>query len=113
MLLVPLLASLALAAAVMELVRRRRLREEFSWLWVGGALGALVLSVSEAARDGLADLLNMEPANALLAVGLVFMAGVCLDISTKVSKLANQQKNLAQDLARLDKRLSDLERDDA
>ena len=39
MLLVPLLASVALLAVVLELVRRRKLREELSWLWVvGGAV---------------------------------------------------------------------------
>ncbi|HCP46085.1 MAG TPA: DUF2304 domain-containing protein, partial [Deltaproteobacteria bacterium] len=39
----PLLASIALLIAVADLVRRRRLREEFSWIWILGAAGALVL----------------------------------------------------------------------
>ena len=107
--LLPLLASLALALAVVDLVRRRRLREEFSWIWVCGAAGALVLSVWAGAREALADLLGIEPPVAVLVACGLFLVLVALDISTKVSKLANQQKNLAQGMARLEKRLADLE----
>ena len=105
----PLIASLALALAVVDLVRRRRLREEFSWLWVLGSAGALVLSLWRGGREALADALGTEPPTAVLIVCGLFLVLVALDISTKVSKLANQQKNLAQGVARLEKRLSDLE----
>ena len=111
----PLLASIALLIAVADLVRRRRLREEFSWIWILGASGALVLSLSETARLGLGGILGTtgNTPTTLVAAGLLFLAGVCLDISTKVSRLANQQKNLAQDLARIGKSVEDLRRDTA
>jgi hypothetical protein len=105
-------ASIALAAAVIELVRRRRLREEFSWLWVLGSGGALVLSIWEGGRDGLGRLMGTNPETAVLTTGLVFLVLVALDISTKLSRIANQQKNLAQGHTRLDKRLVDLETED-
>jgi len=108
----PLVASLALALAVIDLVRRRRLREEFSWIWGCGATGALVLSLWEAAREGLGRLLGTDAEGGALAAGLLFLVLVCLDLSTKVSRLANQNKNLAQQLARSAKRLADLEQDD-
>jgi len=107
----PLIASIALALAVIELVRRRRLREEFSWVWVLGATGALILSLWAGARDGLARMLGTDPTTAVVTLGLVFLVLVALDISTKVSRIANQNKNLAQGLARLEKRLGDLEDD--
>ncbi|HCP45186.1 MAG TPA: hypothetical protein DIU15_04045 [Deltaproteobacteria bacterium] len=74
-----------------------------------------MLSLSEAARLGLGSLLGTSDNThiTLVAAGLLFLAGVCLDISTKVSRLANQQKNLAQDLARLGKRVEDLTQDTA
>ena len=109
--LLPLVASVALALAVIDLVRRRRLREEFSWLWVLGSAGALVLSAWEGARQALASALDVDRPTAVLVVCGLFLALVALDISTKVSKLANQQKNLAQGVARLEKRLADLEGD--
>lgn len=80
-------------------------------MWVLGAVGALILSVWEGARVGLAELLGTEPDSAVLALGIVFLVVVALDISTKVSRIANQTKNLAQGLARLEKRLGDLEDD--
>jgi len=107
-----LLASLSLLAAVLELVRRRRLREEFSLLWVVGALGALALSLWDGARSQLAAALGTSEESALLATSALFLGMVCLDISTKVSRLANQQKHLVQEVARLEKRISDIERDD-
>lgn len=105
----PLLASLAVAAVVFDLVRRRRLREEFTWLWMLGTVGALVLCLVPPARAGLGRLLGTSAESAALAVALLFVVAVCLDVSTKVSTLANQQKNLAQGLGRLEKRLGDLE----
>lgn len=109
----PLVLSLAVAAAVLDLVRRRRLREEFSWMWILGGVAALSLSLWERARDGLARLLGTDAEGAVLTLAVLFLALICLDISTKVSRLANQQKNLAQGLGRLEKRLSDLERGEA
>lgn len=110
--LLPLLASVALLIAVLDLVRRRRLREEFSMLWVVGAGGALVLSCWDYGREQLASVLGTSEEAALLATAALFLALVCLDISTKVSRLANQQKNLVQEIARLEKRIGDLEGDD-
>ena len=111
--LLPLVLVLAVATAVLDLVRRRRLREEFSWMWVLGGAVALILGLWERARAGLARLLDTDAEGAVLTLALLFLALVCLDISTRVSRLANHQKNLAQNLARLEKRLSDLEHDAA
>ncbi len=108
----PLVLSLAVAAAVLDLVRRRRLREEFSWMWVLGGVAALILGLWERARTGLASLLGTDGEGAVLTLAVLFLALICLDISTKVSRLANQQKNLAQGLARLEKRIADVERDE-
>ena len=105
----PIIASVALLLAVLDLVRRRRLREEFSGIWVAGATGALILSAWGGARKELAELLGTSEQTALVAAAALFLALVCLDISTKVSRLANQQKNLVQEIARLEKRIADLE----
>jgi len=109
--LLALIASLSLLAAVLELVRRRRLREEFSVLWVAGAGGAFCLSIWGSGRAKLAAVLGTSEESALLATAALFMALICLDISTKVSRLANQQKHLVQELARMEKRIADVEKD--
>lgn len=111
MLLVPLIASVALLAVVLELVRRRRLREELSWLWVLAAGTAVVLSGSHSARDALGRLLGVDdPATGSLLTTSLFLAVLLLQLSVRVSALANHEKNLAQHLGRLEKRVADLER---
>ncbi len=108
----PLVLAFILLVAVLDLVRRRRLREEFSWLWVVGAGAALVLGAWAGPREALARALGVDGGLAVAALGMFFLGLVALDISTKVSRLANHQKNLAQTLGRLEKRLADLEDDD-
>ena len=115
MLLAPLIASVALLAVVLELVRRRRLREELSWLWVVGATTAVVLSGWEGGRTALATLAGTdERATASLLFTCIFLTVLLLQLSTRISGLANHEKNLAQHVARLEKRIADLEheRDD-
>ncbi len=80
-------------------------------MWALGAVGALILSLWEGGRAALAQAMGTEPDTAVLTLGIVFLVVVALDISTKVSRIANQNKNLAQGLARLEKRLGDLEDD--
>ncbi len=109
---VPLLLSLVLLVAVLDLVRRRHLREEFSWVWVAGAAAALVLGAWSGSREAFARALGVDEGLAVVTLGVFFLVLVALDISTKVSTLANHQKNLAQSVARLEKRLSDLEAED-
>ncbi len=106
---VPLLLSIVLLVAVLDLVRRRHLREEFSWLWVAGAGAALVLGAFAGPREAFAKALGVDEGLAVVTLGVFFLVCVALDISTKVSRLANHQKNLAQSVGRLEKRLADLE----
>ncbi len=110
----PLLAALILLLVVGELVRRRRLREEFSWMWILAAGGALVLSLSARSRELLGKLLGTgdDTHTSVIAVALLFLAGICLDLSSKVSRLAGGQKTIAQDLSRLRKEVRDLRRDE-
>ena len=101
--------ALLLLAAVLDLVRRRHLREEFSWVWVVGAATALALGAFARPREAFASALGVDEGLGVLTMAVFFLVLVALDISIKVSRLANHQKNLAQTLGRLDKRLCDLE----
>lgn len=111
MLLVPLAASVALLAVVLELVRRRQLREELSGLWVVGAATAVALSAWEGGRAALSTVLGTDQGStASLLLTCIFLSVLLLQLSTRVSGLANHEKNLAQHVARLEKRIADLER---
>jgi hypothetical protein len=99
---VALLATLALLILVLELVRRRRL----ALLWMSAAVALLVLAIWRDGLDVLADLMGIaDPANALfiLALGVTFV--LLLHFSVATSRLAEETKILAQEVARLDQEL--------
>ncbi len=108
-----LVILIVLLVAVVELVRRRLLREEFSWLWIGACLLSIFALVVPPARTWLASLLPGSDSTqlALALVGL-FLVALCLHFSIQVSAQSNRIKNLAQEVALLRKALDELQDDD-
>lgn len=95
-----LLASVATLALVLELVRRRRLREEYSLLWLATALVLIVLSLSRPLLDVLAEIVGIfYPPSALFLVAVVFILFILLHFSTVLTRLAQENKETAQQLA--------------
>lgn len=103
------IASFALVLVVLELIRRRRLRERYALLWLATGIALTALS---AWRDGLntiAGWLGVRgyPPAVLFAVGMLFIIAVLLHYSTVVSRLADQNVVLAQRIALLENELSE------
>ncbi len=98
------LASFALVLVVLELIRRRRLRERYALLWL---ITGLVLTGLSAWRDGLNTIAGWigvrgYPPAVLFAVGILFILAVLLHYSTVISRLSDQNLVLAQRLALLE-----------
>ena len=97
-----IIASLLLMALVVELVRRRKLREEYSWLWLltGGIIILLVVWY-----DLLLFITHLigavAPTTTLFIFGLLFLMIISLHYSIQISKLSHQVKETAQQLALL------------
>ena len=107
------IASLLLLLAVLELVRRRRLREKYALLWIVTAIVLLVLSVWRGAVTTIAQALGVSYGPAVLfAVGAVFVLVVLLHYSTVISALTDRSVVLAQRIAILEQRIEELERSD-
>lgn len=103
------LMALALLLFVLELVRRRRLREELALLWLATALVVMVLSLSRAALVQLAELLGIfTPTSALFLVAILFVLFMLLHVCTLLSRLMQENKALAQRLALLQRDQVDL-----
>jgi len=101
-------ASLLLLLVVLELIRGRRLKERYALLWLATGVVLLVLS---AWRDGLntiAGWLGVEtyPPAVLFAVATLFILLVLLHYSTVISKLTDENVDLAQRIALLEERVS-------
>lgn len=88
---------------VIELVRRRRLVERYALLWITAAIILVVLSLWADGLRVIADGLGIiAPVNALFLIGLGTVFVLALHFSVAFSRLSEETKILAQEVARLD-----------
>jgi hypothetical protein len=103
---VAVIVTALMLLVVLELVRRRRLAERYALLWMSVAVVLLVLAIWNDLLGSAADLVGIDLAsNALFlaAFGLAFV--LLLHFSVATSRLAEETKILAQEVARLDAEL--------
>lgn len=106
------LAGLAvLLVIVLELVRRRRFREEYSLLWIATVIVLLVLSLWKGFLKLIAKSLGIiYPPSALFVVGSVFILAILLHFSVVISSFKTENQELARRFAILELRLKQLEK---
>ena len=89
---------------VIDLVRRRRLVERYALLWITAAIVLVVLSLWSGGVHGIADAFGIRtPVNALFLLGLGTVFVLALHFSVAFSRLSEETKILAQEVARLDR----------
>lgn len=94
--------SSALLLYILEMVRRRKLREEYSILWLFGSIVILVLSIKQDWLVRIAHVFGIVyPPSFLFLVGILFILLILIHFSITVSKLYQMNKKMAQDLALL------------
>jgi len=95
-------ASLIVLLFILELVRQRRLREEYSLLWLGTAAVMIVLSVWRDLLHSLAQAVGIVyPPNLLFLLAAMFLLVILLYFSTVITKLTQENKEIAQEVALL------------
>jgi hypothetical protein len=103
------LAVLVVVGVVIELIRRRKLQERYALLWIATGAVMLVLALWRGALYGLARVTGVAyPPSALYMVAGLFVLVVLLHYSIVLSRLSDQNKTLAQRLAILESRQSEL-----
>ena len=101
--------SATLMFAVLELVRRRKLSDEYSLIWFVCAAALLVFSAWRDALHLAARLLGIHYPPAVLILVLVFFVFVVsLYFSVVVSRQRQQIEHLVEELALLDARVREL-----
>lgn len=104
-----LIIGAGLFLVILDLVRRRRLDERSSCLWLLTGLGILVLAVWYDLLLSISTLIGINlPTSTVFFFGVVFLMAVSLQQATKISKLADQVKNLTQKIAIMDSYIEDL-----
>jgi hypothetical protein len=97
-----IVASILIMVFVVDLVRRRKLREEYSWLWLLTGAVIILLVVWYELLVFITHLIGaIAPTTTLFIFGLLFLMIISLHYSLQISKLSHQVKEMAQQLTLL------------
>ena len=97
-----LLGATATLGVMVELLRRRQLSEKYAALWLIVGTGVLVVAVAPGVLSGAADLLGVQtPSNLLFFAGMLTLLIVCVHLSWEASRLEDETRSLAEEIALL------------
>ncbi len=106
-----ILLGLAVLFFVINLVRTKRLKEEYALLWLFMAAILVVAPLMIDWIDALSFAIGIDyPPALIIVIALICFALIFFQISVTISRFSNQIKTLTQDLALTRKRVEDLER---
>jgi hypothetical protein len=95
-----LVVSLLFIAYVLWLVRNRKLRETDSIVWILAGLAIFILAVWVRPLVFITDLIGAKfPVSTLFFSGLIFLTFISLWMTTRISRLSEEVKELAQKIA--------------
>jgi hypothetical protein len=106
-----LVISATLFGVVLGLARRRKLREEYTPIWL--AVSATLVFVSfrlDLLRELTRVLGAWTPSSTLFFLGELFLVAICLNYAVRLSRAGVQIKNLAQEVAILRARVDEIGR---
>jgi len=95
-----ILIAISIFITIIELIRRRKLREEYSWLWLMTGFILIVLALWTNLLRMVTYMIGaVVPTSTLFFCAIIFVILVCLQFSVKISQLTNNIKNLTQEIA--------------
>lgn len=103
-----IIASIVLLLFVLELVRKRKIKEEYSWFWllIGSAIFILVIWYDLLLF--ITQLIGSEtPMTTLFLFGFLFLLFVNIHYSVKISTFTEQIKRMVQKIGILSKEIED------
>ena len=104
-----LVASILLLGLVLELVRRQRFKERYALLWLVVALFGVGVGAFPRSIVWLAHLAHVQFLTVFFALSFLFLLGLVLSFSVVISRLSEQNRDLAQEVGLLSHRLKRLE----
>jgi hypothetical protein len=104
--------SIVLFLMTFELIRKGRLREEYSILWLSTGVAILLFSLTPEffLSQFIAKLTGLYYLSAVVMIAFLFLLLIVLHFSVVISKLTNQNKELAQRHALLELEFKELKR---
>lgn len=107
-----ILGCISLFGALVELVRRKKLKERYSFLWFLTAAVLFLLTLRRAWLEDVAALLGVYyPPTALFLLLVFFMILILIHFSTVISGLLDDRNILVQQIGILNSKLTQLEKE--
>ena len=96
----PMLAAVGTITAMVVLLRRRKLKEKYAFLWLVVASAVAVVAAWPATLAWSAEVLGVQtPSNLLFLVAALVLLVVSVQLSAEVSQLEEETRCLAEELA--------------
>lgn len=106
-----LLVSVVIFVVIVDMVRKRRLREEYSVLWLATSVLMFVLVLRYEWLVALTSLIGAGlPTTTLFLGSLIFLLLLSVQFCIKISRLTDQVKNLSQENALMKLEIENLTR---
>ena len=105
-----LVMSVILLSLVVELMRRDLLKERYALLWLATSCAGLVVGCFPGLIVAVANQLHFQYLTVLFVVSFVFLLGLVLSFSIVISRLAERNRLLTQEVALLAHNVERLEK---
>ena len=94
------LLALVIVGLVVEMLRRKKLREKYAALWLIVGVATLVLAAFPRMLNIVAEFVGVQlPSNLLFAMSILMLLGVCLHLSWEISVVEDETRTLAEEVA--------------
>jgi hypothetical protein len=108
-----IVSAACILVLVIEMLRRKKLRERHAIWWIVAGILALVAGIFPATLEWAADVAGIEvPTNLLFFVGIAVLFLVALQNSSELTRLESKTRTLAEQVALQDLRIRELEEAD-
>jgi len=104
-----LLLSLVLLGLVLELVRRRLLKERYALLWLAASGAGLLVGLFPGSIVLLSKSLHFQYLTLIVVISFLFLLGLVLSFTVVISRLSERNRQLTQEVALLANELKKLE----
>lgn len=109
--LIALVAAVVTIGVMVELLRRRQLRQKYALMWVLVGVVVLVVAITPSTFNAVAHRLGViNPPDLLVVLAALFLLLVCVQFSWEVGRLEDRSRRLAEELALLRKEIEDVVR---
>ena len=99
---IAIIFSLSIFIGVIDLIRRRKLKEQYSLLWLASSAILLLLSIWRELLHKVAHMAGVAyPPSLLFLIAFIFLLLIVLHFSVIISTLSENNKKLAQEIGLL------------